>query len=282
VCGNGLVQSVPTSEKQRMCIEKICRQLNNSRQTQQEGWLAMNKLKKSMEELTNKLESQSSIECKLTESDNEEDSSISKELDLRDQIEKREMKLMEVLESAAINTTVSSSTDSRDFAPFVPGPVGDLPIHDCFLLDLTDFGKKVIERFFNTSQLLSLPYTNDLDPWRERPKCHSESREDGLYTGETVLHIAIVKENTELVKFLTKRGVDLSSRATGAFFQPKWIRPRVQELTKWQWLMAIIGGLELEGEIFAVVKQELNEYYGYSFVFLSPHYIQAPSTEIFP
>ena len=130
---------------------------------------------------------------------------------------------------------------------FLPGPVGDLPLHDCFLLDLKDMGKQIAEKYFNTPELLSLPYSNDLDVWRKRRGNSNrveDSRnidgdqepislkakdewEDGLYTGETVLHIAIVKEDVELVEWLLRRGAALSSRACGAFFQPKWMRPKV-------------------------------------------------------
>jgi hypothetical protein len=250
---------VPYSEKQRISMARICRQLNNSKQTQQEGWLLMNELSQSMEDLMNELES---IERKKSEPDaSEEKIGMPLEPYLRKQIEQNETNLMNCLQRMAIQASLTAS--DTDSCIFFPGPVGDLPIHDCFLLDLTEFGEKVIDKYFDSPQLLSLPYTNDLDPWRDRPKCRL-SREDGLYTGETVLHIAIVKENINLVKFLVNKGIDLSSRATGTFFQPKWIRPRVQELTKWQWLKAKIGGIDLKVEIFAAVKQELNEYYGYS------------------
>jgi hypothetical protein len=244
----------PCSEKQRISISRICRQLNNSQQTQQGGWLLMNELSQSMVNLIHRMES---IDWNSTESDvSAENSGMPLESDLRNRIEQKEKELLNFLQRTAIK---GSDADSCVFSP---GPVGDLPIHDCFLLDITEFGEKIIGEFFNSPQLLSLPYTNDLDPWRNRPKGHS-SREDGLYTGETVLHIAIVKENRKLVKFLVNKGIDLSSRATGTFFQPKWTRPRVKELTNWQWLMAKIGGIDLKVEIFAAVKQELNEYYGY-------------------
>jgi len=251
------LKRVPCSEKQRISIARICRQLNNSQQTQQDGWLLMNELSQSMENLINELES---IEWKKTESNSMSTECLKDmESDLRERIKQNETELLNFLQRMAIKAS------DKDSCVFSPGPVGDLPIHDCFLLDLTDFGERVIDTYFDSPQLLSLPYSNDLDPWRDRPKCRS-SREDGLYTGETVLHIAIVKENRNLVQFLVDKGIDLSSRATGAFFQPKWIRPRVQELTNWQWLKAKIGGIDLKVEIFAVVKQELNEYYGYSCV----------------
>ena len=168
----------------------------------------------------------------------------------------KQKELIDYLRSIAI--------PDRSHGPFIPGPVGDLPLHDCFLLDLNDVGKQVIEIFFSDSKLLSLEYKNDLDPWRIASNSAIagnlwEHWEDGLYTGETVLHIAIVKENLELVKLFLEKGINLSSRAKGAFFQPKWIRPRVHELTRWQKWVAYIGGIDLKVEMFAAVKQQQNE-----------------------
>jgi hypothetical protein len=54
------------------------------------------------------------------------------------------------------------------------GPVGDLPVHACFLLGLKDIGMEIIERFYNDSQAVSLPYIDDTKFWRVRdasPKC---------------------------------------------------------------------------------------------------------------
>jgi hypothetical protein len=174
-----------------------------------------------------------------------------------EEINLKEIELVDFLASIARVT-------GHGCSPFTPGPVGDLPIHDCILLDLDHVGLKIIERFFNTPSLLSLPFTNDLDPWRQKSNTHDLhlSWEDGLYTGETVLHIAIVKENVDLVRTFVERGINLSSRATGTFFQPKWIRPRVQELTRWQRFIAFIGGIDLKVEAFAAVKQQCNEYSG--------------------
>ena len=64
------------------------------------------------------------------------------------------------------------------------------------------------------------------------------------------------------MQLLIDKGVNLSSRATGSFFQPKWIRPRVEELTTWQKWVAYIGGVDLNVETFAP-KQILNDSSGY-------------------
>jgi hypothetical protein len=142
---------------------------------------------------------------------------------------------------------------------FSPGPVGDLPIHDCYLLDLTDIGLEVIEKYFHEPDTLSLPYTNDLSPWRVGTKDRESLEwEDGLYSGETVLHIAIVKEKVEVAEKLLSKGIALSSRAKGVFFQPKWVRPRVGSLSVWQRFKAWVGGMDLTDDKFAALKEYLN------------------------
>ena len=111
-----------------------------------------------------------------------------------------------------------------------PGPVGNLPLHDCLLLGLTDLFKKVVTR---RPDLVNLPYKNDLDPWRNPSETtrhdddDADGEEDGLYTGETALHIAIVQKDLHLVGFLLENGASLSARARGVFFQPRRIRLRV-------------------------------------------------------
>jgi hypothetical protein len=264
-------------ERRRDLITRRCREFNNNLQTQQMSWTKMLALSQSLEELANGKEA-----CRIEATDLDKtshDPSIKRiffepDLDKReeliatfisqktkekeDDVDAKERDLLEFLAS------ISSKSSDHGSSPFTPGPVGDLPIHDCILLDLDEIGLKIIERFFNTPSLLSLPFTNDLDPWRQKsnPQDFNVTWEDGLYTGETVLHIAIVKEKVDLVKILVDKGINLSSRATGTFFQPKWIRPRVHELTRWQRFIAFIGGIDLEVEAFAAVEQQLNEYYG--------------------
>ncbi len=201
---------------------------------------------------------------------------------------------------------------------FMPGPVGAYPIHECFLLGLTDIGKEVLERCNADPRLLNAAYKDDLLPLqgdakgevgksdrsnlicfsrkkallplrrvttsestKVRPEnagqssrkgtrlhsiCTTDSngdplpRESGLYTGETLLHIAIVKEDVGAVKFLLQKGIDTSARATGVFFQPKWIRPHVKDLSWWQRFLSWIVRIDLNVEKFAVMTQEKNVY----------------------
>jgi hypothetical protein len=152
---------------------------------------------------------------------------------------------------------------------FRPGPVGEFPIHQCLILGLESLGKTIIKKYFNSPELISIPYTNDLDPWRQR-KIDDDLKlvpwEDGLYTGETALHIAIVKQNVRLVKFLLDHGAYISSRATGTFFQPPWLRPLSDRLTLLQKVFAWMGNVDLERFRYATLTREKNPdsvcYYG--------------------
>ena len=116
-----------------------------------------------------------------------------------------------------------------------PGPVGDSPLHNCLLLGLTDLFEKVVTR---RPDLVNLPYENDLDPWRtpRHDGGEADGEEDGLYTGETALHMAIVQKDLRLVGFLLENGASLSARARGVFFQPRLIRIRALHPTTLQLL----------------------------------------------
>jgi hypothetical protein len=105
------------------------------------------------------------------------------------------------------------------------GPVGESPVHICFLLGLTEMGKKILE---NHHQDINVTYQNDLLPlqldknesWTLRENENDSKRELGLHTGESLLHIAIVNEDTATVEYLLDKGIKISSTATGAFFNP--------------------------------------------------------------
>jgi hypothetical protein len=281
-------ERVPCSGPAASAISKRCRQLNNILQTEQIIWMKMKAIAQSIKELSatrERLHEEFSAKCEdllfsnsdFTNSETERDviqlmkTMFSKDNfhrknellrdfvkqktnDLEDELKVKEDELFAHLQ------TVANKVDDSSGLVFTPGPAGDLPIHDCFLLDLKSIGKRMVEEFFCTPELLSLPYSNDLDPWRKICKTAENSPwEDGLYTGETVLHIAIVKEDVELVEYFAHRGIHLSSRARGTFFQRKWIRPRVHSLTFWQWLKAKLGGIDLKIETFAAVELQLNQ-----------------------
>ena len=123
-------------------------------------------------------------------------------------------------------------------ALYESGPVGDLPLHQAFLLQQKELGKELVTKFYRRPGVdgklqdgvffpfidkgINRPYQSDLDPWK-----HLLERTDvplfddgGLYTGETVLHIAIVQNDLELVKWMLKERICITSRATGSFFKP--------------------------------------------------------------
>jgi ankyrin repeat protein len=192
-------------------------------------------------------------------------------------------KLREMLEEGTVSTSSSNEAQERgsvclaaetsldDRLPFPPGPVGESPLHTCFLLGLRRLGIEIINRYYDTPELVSTPYLNDLDPWRklvdERSKSSGiQAREDGLYTGETVLHIAIVQEDMMLVKHLLHLGIEISSRARGVFFQPRLLKPLSVDLNRWQRLKAWLLGVDLKCNKFASVSSIENRdsgtYYG--------------------
>mmetsp|Transcript_30817 Transcript_30817/g.64537 ORF Transcript_30817/g.64537 Transcript_30817/m.64537 type:complete len:261 (+) Transcript_30817:564-1346(+) len=163
-----------------------------------------------------------------------------------------------------LKSEAEAATESGDV--FMPGPVGESPVHICFLLGLDEIGKEVIAKYYPNSETLSVAYKNDLLPLLPENPCskpagdNGDSREIGLYTGETLLHIAIAKEDAELVAFLLDKGIEISSTANGVFFQPRWIRPCVKDLTRWQRFLSWMAGVDLDVEKFAVVARQLNEY----------------------
>ena len=88
------------------------------------------------------------------------------------------------------------------------------------------------------SFIINIPYQNDLrwwlklreaqqgEEWKEVNKATEflhwrDIDNSGLYTGETLLHLAIAQKNHELLDYLLEHEISLHSRATGIFFQPK-------------------------------------------------------------
>ncbi len=174
---------------------------------------------------------------------------------------------MKIAVDDVLRVLKESTIEGHDL-PFVPGPVGDSPLHTCFLFGLKQLGMKIVTEYYNTPELLSVPYFNDLDPWRklDGERLNDNRREDGLYTGETVLHIAIVKEDLRLVTHFLQLGIEISSRATGAFFQPKLLKPLSVELKRWHRWKAWLLCVKVEGRKFADISHIENKdsgtYYG--------------------
>eukprot|EP00282_Hemiselmis_andersenii_P015972 CAMPEP_0114112884 /NCGR_PEP_ID=MMETSP0043_2-20121206/2620_1 /TAXON_ID=464988 /ORGANISM="Hemiselmis andersenii, Strain CCMP644" /LENGTH=1168 /DNA_ID=CAMNT_0001205003 /DNA_START=196 /DNA_END=3702 /DNA_ORIENTATION=- len=118
-----------------------------------------------------------------------------------------------------------------------PGPVGDIPLHACFLLGLADVGKELVDKFYSSDKKVNLntPYLSDLDFWKQHNGVLDQNDpydDGGLYTGETCLHIAIVQtddSDPELVRWFLKKGAMVTVQATGAFFKGPVIKRRANE-----------------------------------------------------
>jgi hypothetical protein len=50
-----------------------------------------------------------------------------------------------------------------------------------------------------------VPYENDLRVWRQTSVLSTDEDDGGLYTGQTVLHIAVAQEDIDLCKWLLDR-----------------------------------------------------------------------------
>jgi len=121
---------------------------------------------------------------------------------------------------------------SERFA-YLPGPVGDLPVHNCLLLGLQDLTKKLVDELHSPSVQhvylqgihdVNTPFKSDLDAWKEMQILRTVHPYDdrGLFTGETLLHIAVGQGDTEMVRWLIEdKGASIAAQAVGAFFKPK-------------------------------------------------------------
>jgi hypothetical protein len=70
--------------------------------------------------------------------------------------------------TSAKNAAPPHGTTSEVKYAYVYGPVGDLPVHTCFLLGLKNLGTQIIKRFYNSPTAVSLPYIDDTQFWRVR------------------------------------------------------------------------------------------------------------------
>ena len=113
------------------------------------------------------------------------------------------------------------------------GPVGDLPLHQAFILKQYDLGKMLVDEFYSTENVhgvtkkgkfhpfidkgINTPFMSDVAAW----KPHVDIDDDlGQYTGETVLHIAIVHGNLDLIDWMLGKKIYITSRARGSFIKP--------------------------------------------------------------
>lgn len=129
------------------------------------------------------------------------------------------------------------------------GPVGEYPIHICFLLGLKELGMELVEKHYCTKHLINVGYQDDLKRYEDR-LIGRKFFDRGLYTGETILHIAIVTCDADTVEFLLQRGASLYSRAIGVFFMPQWIPPPKNQ-SRFQ---------RFKSKLFAFATSEINKY----------------------
>jgi hypothetical protein len=165
-----------------------------------------------------------------------------------------------------------------------PGPVGDIPLHTLFLLDEKGEGKRQIKKEGKKDQKkdrggkltswyelkrerdhekgdsgsecdINTPYISDIDQWVRLGVIDENDpyNDGGLYTGETVLHIAIVgsaaSNDTRLVEWMLNHGADVTARARGAFFKghviKKVMTPEQRAyLGRWKWSLSGYLGKE--------------------------------------
>ena len=158
------------------------------------------------------------------QSANKDQDSIENHNDTLQQAEKKFWRTIENLRN--------KSESDEPFPPNTAGPVGESAVHICFLLGLKEIGMEMVQRYYNTEELINIEYQDDLKRYKDRV-IGQKFFDKGLYTGETILHIAIVTCDLDVVEKLLEKGASLLTRAVGVFFMPPWI-PFKKERSRWQ------------------------------------------------
>jgi ankyrin repeat protein/Ca2+-binding EF-hand superfamily protein len=85
------------------------------------------------------------------------------------------------------------------------------------------------------------------DSWLDPPADSNKGRDGGLFTGETILHIAIVQKRLDSIKWLLDHGSELTCKAVGLFFQgtkiPKFTDDMTWMMKKLAWMMGKLGSV---------------------------------------
>ncbi len=124
--------------------------------------------------------------------------------------------------------------------------VGATPLHLICLYKNTKLAKQVINKFPEAAN----------DTYEEGKPMIDEKQNDGYnrYTGENCLHIAIVKEDMELIKTLLKGESErddesklVHHEAVGKFFQPKEVVEEREKNSWYNWLFK--SEFETEGDL---------------------------------
>jgi hypothetical protein len=146
-------------------------------------------------------------------------------------------------------TSLLQAKGEEKFPPGPVGPVGEYAVHICFLLGLSKIGMQLVEKYYNTKHLINIEYQDDLQKYKD-VLTGKKFFDCGLYTGETILHIAIVTCDTKTVEFLLNKGASLYSRARGVFFMPQWI-PREKNQSSLK---------KLRSKLLSFATSEINKY----------------------
>ncbi|XP_048398512.1 transient receptor potential cation channel subfamily V member 6-like isoform X2 [Stegostoma tigrinum] len=108
----------------------------------------------------------------------------------------------EFFKAAHTNDTISMKAllTSEDFDPYVRGNLEETILHSALFNGSKEIVQLILDRI---PSLINEPMTSD------------------MYKGETPMHIAVLKQDVEMVKELLNRGADvINARATGSCFVP--------------------------------------------------------------
>jgi hypothetical protein len=168
------------------------RRLNNKQQLKQETWKIFDALLKRKETISKEIEYEEGTSKGLDCHDAAAKKKMLKErLDNDREFQISKERLFSILKK-----------DEKEIA-IKPGPVGEIPMHTCFLQGLgEDIGKDMVKEFYSPASSayslepnINTQYRSDLEHWKSCGMLDEQDPNDdgGLYTGETCLHIAIVK-----------------------------------------------------------------------------------------
>jgi ankyrin repeat protein len=96
------------------------------------------------------------------------------------------------------------------------------------------------------AKYINAGYVSDLDVWKKSilpwiSKYIEPHEDNGLYTGETILHMATVNGDAKFVRYLLDKDADYSSQITGQFFKPLVTRRGCsRQRTWWERLMLFL------------------------------------------
>uniref|UniRef100_A0A7S0EUA3 Uncharacterized protein n=1 Tax=Hanusia phi TaxID=3032 RepID=A0A7S0EUA3_9CRYP len=115
------------------------------------------------------------------------------------------------------------------FTPVV-GAAGDRLAHLCLFAEAEEIFLFLLGSEFSDAFGADAAMTDDLEPWEGRITFEREE-DEGLYTGLTCLHIAILQGNTRLALIMLDKFPELAGRSLkGIAFKPrKWVRRRAEE-----------------------------------------------------